>query len=83
MVNGLINQFTTKVMVSPLGILKAFTILPKSIFSIMGKIMIQIKIAIGIETLAYSSLPKVSGTTGNSFPIAIPATMHKTTHRVR
>jgi len=82
-VKGLINQLTTRVTVNPLGFLNALTMLPKSILSIMGKIMIQIRRAMGMDTLAYSSRPKVSGTMGNHFPMAMPARMHNVTQRVR
>src|SRR5699024_1662502 len=51
MVNGLINQFTTVVKINPLGFFVAFTILLKSIFNIIGKIINHIKIAVGIDTL--------------------------------
>ena len=83
MLKGLISQLTVSVIVKPLGILMAFTMLPKSIFSIIGKIIIHIKMAMGMETLAYSSLPRNSGTRGKNLPRAMPATMHKATHKVR
>ena len=53
-VNGLINQFTTVVTTSPCGSRRTPTIDPKSIWTIIGKIIAQIRIATGTETLAYS-----------------------------
>src|SRR5690625_409056 len=50
-VNGLINQLMVVVKINPLGFLVALTILLKSIFNIIGKIINQIKIAVGIDTL--------------------------------
>jgi hypothetical protein len=49
----------------------------------MGKIMIQIRIAMGIDTLAYSNFPRVSGITGNNLPSAIPTTMQAATHTLK
>ncbi len=49
----------------------------------MGKIIIQMRIAMGMETLAYSNFPSTSGTMGNSFPIAIPAIIQAATQRLR
>ena len=83
MVKGLISQLTVSVTVSPFGILMALTMLPKSIFSIIGKIIIQMRIAMGMETLAYSNFPSTSGTMGNSLPIAIPAIIQAATQRLR
>ena len=52
----------------------------KSIFSIIGNIIIQMRIAIGIDTLAYSNLLKKEGMVGKYFPIRTPVTMHRATH---
>ena len=82
-VNGFISQFTVSVTVRPFGIVKAFAILPKSIFNIMGKIIIHIRIAIGIDTFAYSNEPNVSGTIGASFPSVMPASMQSATHTLK
>ncbi|CUL75127.1 hypothetical protein LM80661_190099 [Listeria monocytogenes] len=49
--NGFISQLVTQVTINPLGFFDTLTILPKSIFNIIGKIINQIKIAVGIETL--------------------------------
>ena len=45
--------------------------------------MTQINIAMGMDTLAYSNFPNVSGIAGQSLPMPIPATMHKPTHKLR
>src|SRR5699024_5722538 len=50
-VNGLINQLMVVVKINPLVFLVALTILLKSIFNIIGKIINQIKIAVVIDTL--------------------------------
>ena len=51
MVKGLISQFVAHVTIRPFGFFETFMILLKSIFNIIGKIINQIKIAVGIETL--------------------------------
>ena len=43
----------------------------------------DIKIAIGIDTFAYSNFPKNSGTDGRNFPIRIPIPIQRITHIVR
>jgi hypothetical protein len=55
----------------------------KSTFSIIGKIISQIRRATGIETFAYSSLPSASGTVGNRTPIATPSPIQIATQIVR
>ncbi len=64
MVKGLISQFTTVVMANPLGSFLTSRIAPKSIWAIIGKIMAQIRMAMGIETWAYSKWDSVSGIEG-------------------
>jgi hypothetical protein len=41
------------------------------------------RIATGIDTLAYSSFPKNSGTAGMNRPSATPKAIHKNTHKER
>jgi hypothetical protein len=53
-VNGLISQFTTVVTTSPRGSRRTPTIDPKSIWTIIGKIIAQMRIATGTDTFAYS-----------------------------
>ena len=43
----------------------------------MGYIINQIRIATGIDTLAYSNLLNVCGIAGRYCPMAIPITIHK------
>ncbi len=50
MVKGLISQFTMVVMARPFGSLRTPTTALKSIWAIIGKIMAQIRMAIGIDT---------------------------------
>ena len=83
MVNGLISQFTTVVMARPFGSFLTFTMALKSICAIIGKIIAQIRMAIGIDTWAYSKRDSVSGTTGASWPRATPATIAKATQTDR
>jgi hypothetical protein len=82
-VNGLMSQFTTRVMVSPFGWRRTPRMLAKSICTIMGKIISQMRIATGTETCAYVKRASVSGTAGRSWPMATPATMQSATHTVR
>jgi|GEM_PF-3013992 len=49
----------------------------------MGYIINQMRVATGMDTLAYSNLLNVCGTTGSHWPMAIPITMHNATHIVR
>ena len=55
----------------------------KSTFIIIGYIIIQIKIAIGIEIPATESLFRKAGIAGRNFPINTPTIIHRITHTVR
>jgi hypothetical protein len=83
MVNGLMSQFVTTVIVSPRGCLRTSRRLRKSIWSIMGKIMAQISTATGRFTCATVKRESVSGTAGIHCPSATPVTMQRATHTVR
>ena len=83
MVNGFISQFVVQVMANPRGRLTECAILPKSTFTIMGYIMIQIRIATGMDTFAYSHFEIVSGNADHSLPTATPVMMQIATHRLR
>ena len=64
MVKGLISQLVTQVTYSPRGFLPTFLMLAKSTFIIMGKIISQIRTAMGIETFSYSSCDNNEGISG-------------------
>src|SRR5690554_7815668 len=83
MVKGLISQFTMVVMASPFGSLRTPTIALKSICAITGEIIAQIRMAMGMDTWAYSKRDRVSGIEGASCPRATPATMASATHTDR
>src|SRR5690606_2488040 len=83
MVKGLISQLTMVVMARPLGSLRTPTMALKSICAIIGKIMAQIRMAVGIETWAYSNRDRVSGIEGASWPSATPATIASATQTDR
>src|SRR5690554_1366189 len=83
MVKGLISQFTVVVMASPLGSLRTPTMALKSIWAIIGKIIAQIRIAMGMDTCAYSNRDRVSGTEGASWPRATPTTIARATQTDR
>lgn len=70
MVKGLMSQLVTQVIVKPFGLFVTWTILVKSIFSIMGYIISHIKMAIGMDTWAYSNRLNVLGMTGATCPTA-------------
>ncbi|MNT38159.1 hypothetical protein D3C72_1743420 [compost metagenome] len=56
---------------------------PKSIFSSIGIIMIQMRMPTGRFTWAYSMLPIAWNAPGIACPSAIPTTMHRATQMVR
>src|SRR5690554_4093177 len=82
-VKGLISQFTMVVMASPFGSFLTPTIAPKSICAIIGKIIAQIRIAIGMDTWAYSKRDRVSGIPGANWPKATPAIIARATQTDR
>jgi hypothetical protein len=75
----LISQFTAVVIASPLGSRRTPMTALKSICAIMGKIIAQIRMAMGMDTWAYSKRDRVSGTEGASCPRTTPATMARAT----
>src|SRR5690554_7124753 len=83
MVKGLISQLTVVVMARPLGSLRTPTMALKSIWAIIGKIIAQIRMAMGMDTWAYSKRESASGIEGASCPRATPATMASATHTDR
>jgi L-asparaginase II len=83
MVNGLIAQFITRVKMTGLGALTAFTTSLKSICSIMGYIMAKRNIATGILTWATCRELRSWAAAGKAAPRPIPARMHNATHTVK
>ena len=83
MVKGLISQFTIVVMARPFGSFRTPTTALKSICAIIGKIIAQIRMAMGMDTWAYSKRDRVSGTPGASCPRATPAMIASATHTDR
>ena len=82
-VKGLISQFTIQVRNNPFGFLPTCFTLRKSTFIIIGYIITQIRIAIGIDIPEISSLPSLSGIAGINRPINTPTSMQPSTHHVR
>src|SRR5690554_6109082 len=83
MVKGLISQLTVVVMANPFGSFLTPTMALKSIWAIIGKIIAQIRMAMGIDTWAYSNRARVSGTDGASWPRATPTTIARATQTDR
>ena len=87
-VNGLIAQFTSSVRATGFRDRPAARTSAKSIFTMMGYIMKNRQIAIGIEITGTPStntdIPSSHlARLGASLPMAMPATMHSPTQRVR
>ena len=83
MVNGLTSQLITKVRITGLGVFPAFITSAKSIFTIIGYIIKNRHIAIGIDTLAIAMPSKVLAAPGATLPKNIPAIMHINTQKVK
>ena len=88
MVNGLMHQLTNRVKNIGLPLLPALTISPKSILTMMGYIMKNKQMAMGMDTTGapltkMASPSRYWATPGAIFPSKMPATMHSTTHRDR
>lgn len=71
--NGLISQLLPVDMRIPKGFFLTFLMDWKSIFIIMGKIIIQMSTAMGRFCPAYWSFSKTAGMPGRYFPIRMPA----------
>jgi hypothetical protein len=87
MVKGLMPQLTTSVRRTGLGLRPALTTSPKSIFTMMGYIMKNRQIAMGMETTGAPStkidIPsRVFARSGASLPRPMPARMHRPTQSV-
>ena len=86
MLNGFTSQFTKRVTTSPFGLRAMPPSEPKSILSIIGKIINQINTAIATltcEPWPNSSLLMAATTSGSSLPMATPTTMQARTHTER
>ena len=88
MVKGLTAQFMKSVSPTGLTLLPALTTSAKSIFTMIGYIMKNRQIAIGIDTTGapftdMASSSNVFASSGASLPRATPPTMHRPTHTVR
>lgn len=86
MEKGFTSQLTSNVTINPFGLLPTLRIDAKSTFIIIGMIMSQIRMAMGIFTWLPSPHSKdrsEAATPGKNFPIAIPTTMQSPTHNVR
>ena len=87
-VKGLIAQFTKSVSPTDLPLLPAFTTEAKSILTMIGYIMQNRQMAIGIDTtgapLTLIARPSsVFANCGAILPSTMPATMHSATQTVR
>ena len=83
MVKGLIAQFTARVMPIPRQCRATWPKAAKSIFTSMGMIISQIRMATGRLTLASSMALTALNRPGMSWPSAMPATMQRKTQTVR
>ncbi len=86
MENGFTSQFTKRVMKRPRGRRPTWRMAPKSTFIIMGVIISQIRMAMGMLIWlpsANSRLRSASISPGADRPKATPTTMQRPTHRLR
>jgi hypothetical protein len=88
MVKGLTHQFTKRVRKTGFPLFPALTTLAKSILTIMGYIMKNRQMAIGIETTGapFTFMDMESSLEANPgaiFPSKIPPRMHNATQTVR
>ena len=81
--NGFIAQLASRVRAIGFGLRVALLISSKLICTIMGYIMPNRRIAMGIETWATSNLARISEICGNTLPRTVQAPIPKATHRVR
>ena len=84
--NGFTSQFTNSVTNRPRGRRPTCRIAPKSTFIIIGVIISQMRMAIGMLIWLPSPNSRarsVCMSAGASRPSAIPATMHRPTHTLR
>ena len=83
MVNGLISQLTTSVMMRPRGRSPTRRTAANSMLTIIGKIMAQISTATGRFTWAYSICARSANGPGIRLPSSVPISMASATHRLR
>ena len=88
MVNGLTAQLMNRVSSTGFGVWLAFTTRAKSIFTMIGYIMKNRQMAMGMETTGapFTTMAMPSSalaSPGATLPSAMPPTMHKPTHTVR
>jgi len=88
MLKGLTAQFTNRVNPTGLPLLPAWITSAKSIFTMIGYIMKNRQIAIGIDTTGasptYIAIPsRVAAKLGAILPRTMPAPIHSATQRVR
>jgi len=81
--NGLTAQFTNSVTPMPRQCCLTWPSAPKSTLSSIGITITQISRPTGRLTWATSMRPMAWNTPGASWPNAMPATMHSSTHTVR
>ncbi|MCK7508489.1 MAG: hypothetical protein MZV70_33515 [Desulfobacterales bacterium] len=87
-VKGFTHQLMKSVRRTGLPLLPARTTLPKSIFTIMGYIIMNRQIAMGMETTGAPPTvidmeSRVLAKVGAALPSSIPATIQSATHTVR
>ena len=82
-VKGFTSQLTNSVTPMPLMCWRTSLKALKSTFTNIGIIITQISRPTGRLTLAISILPMLWNRVGNSWPNAMPTTMHKNTQTVR
>ena len=81
--NGLISQLTTSVTPMPRQCRPTSASARGSIFSSIGTIISQTRMATGRFTCATVALPIAWNTPGTAWPSAMPATMQSATQSVR
>ncbi len=81
--NGLTSQLMNSVTPMPRACCRTWPSAAKSIRSSIGMIITQISTPTGRLTRAISIVPIAWTGPGNSWPIAMPATMHSATQTVR
>jgi len=83
MVNGFIAQLMNNVKATGLGVFAALTTSEKSIFTIIGYIIKNRQIAMGMDILYIERESNFIATSGAIFPKKMPAPMQSKTQSVR